>query len=259
MQFFFVTYFLDNKPVKLHCTHEPNKTIFLPCSGERCGPEWADPGGGGVTAQGHAHGRSGGAAGSTAGGHLPSSRSGTFVVSPPSSHSSRSFSPSLRPVNTVLHHGPPPPLHPPPPSPLPPLPHHPCMVECRLCVSVCCCCHSRIKKEINNKKKIPRSDRSVVLSLSGLTQHARRDADRCSRSDASLHYQAAARPPRRRWWRWKRTSGASLLISSSSFLPFTLSPSLLFFHLTHGIDGCRDESGDVGQAKGSESSFGLNI
>lgn len=90
----------------------------------------------------------------------------------------------------------PPPLHPPPPSPLPPLPHHPCMVECRLCVSVCCCCHSRIKKEIKNKKKIPRSDRSVVLSLSGLTQHARRDADRCSRSDASLHYQAAARPPR---------------------------------------------------------------
>lgn len=39
---------------------------------------------------------------------------------------------------------------------------------------------------------------------------------------------------------------------------------LLFtFHiistLTHGIDGCRDESGDAGQAKGSESSFGLNI
>lgn len=31
-----------------------------------------------------------------------------------------------------------------------------------------------------------------------------------------------------------------------------------FFHLTHGIDGCRDESGDAGQAKGSESSFGLN-
>lgn len=42
------------------------------------------------------------------------------------------------------------------------------------------------------------------------------------------------------------------------FLPFTLSPSLLFFHLTLGIDGCRDESGDAGQAKGSESSFGLN-
>lgn len=138
--FFFVMYFLDNKPLKLHCTHEPNKTIFLPCSGEQCGPEWADPGGGGVTAQGHAHGRGGGAAGSTAGGHLPSSRSGTFVVSPPSSPSSRSFSPSLRPVNTLLHHVPlPPPLHPPPPSPLPPLPHHPCMVECRLYVCVCVC------------------------------------------------------------------------------------------------------------------------
>lgn len=106
---FFVMYFFDNKPVKLHCTHEPNKTIFLPCSGERCGPEWADPGGGGVTAQGHAHGWGGGASGSTAGGHLPSSGSGTFVLSPPSSPSSRSFSPSLRPVNTLLHHVPVPP------------------------------------------------------------------------------------------------------------------------------------------------------
>lgn len=67
-----------------------------------------------------------------------------------------------------------------------------------VCECVMLLSQSHTKKEINNKKKVPRSDRSVVLSLSGLTQHARRDADRCSRSDASLHYQAAAQPPRRR-------------------------------------------------------------
>lgn len=53
---------------------------FVSCSGEWSGPEWADPGGGGVPAQGHTHGRGRGAAGPTAGGHFPPSRSGTFVT-----------------------------------------------------------------------------------------------------------------------------------------------------------------------------------
>lgn len=50
------------------------------CSGEWSWPEWTDPGGSGVSAQGHTHGWGRGAAGPTPGRCLPSQRSGMFVT-----------------------------------------------------------------------------------------------------------------------------------------------------------------------------------
>lgn len=66
-------------PAVFTCVDRLNPSDCV-CSGERRRPEWTHSGGGGFPAQGHAHGRGRGAAGSTTGGPLPSPRGGEFVV-----------------------------------------------------------------------------------------------------------------------------------------------------------------------------------
>lgn len=153
---------LDINYMKLHCTLEPNWSVFLYLSGEWCGPEWADPGGGSVTAQGHAHGRSGGVAGFTAGGGLPSSRSGMFFPSLRLFFFFHSFVLSKFPTSRF------------PPLIISLLPYLPlfyflsssmhCWVQV-VGVRLCCCCHSCTKK-IKIKKIIRKESPEAIAVLS---------------------------------------------------------------------------------------------